>query len=83
VLKEEKFAIVWSTDKSEFSFGAGKLVVAVCCSRNGPQIERILEGVANVGFIQLGRIITFVIHLCMHKGRGEFDAVSKQRTMKA
>lgn len=52
---------MWSTDKSEVSFAADKLVVAVCCSRNGHQMEPVLEVVANAGLIQLGRIITSVI----------------------
>jgi hypothetical protein len=61
VVKEGKVAIVWSTDKSEVSFAPDKLVRAVCCSRNGREMEIVLEVVANAGFIHLGRTITFVI----------------------
>ena len=61
MVKEGKVAIVWSTDKSDVSFAVDKLVLAVCCSRNGHHMETALEVVANEGLIQLGRIITFVI----------------------
>lgn len=59
--EEGKVAIVWSTDKSDVSFAANELVVEVCFVRSGHQMEPILEVVAIAGFIELGRIVTFVI----------------------
>lgn len=56
-----KVAIVWSTDKTVVSYDAVSLVVAMCLSRNGHQMERVLDVIAKAEFIQLFRIITFVI----------------------
>jgi hypothetical protein len=52
---------VWSTDKSEVSFTADKVVLAVCFGRTGHQMETILVVVTNARLSQLGRVITFVI----------------------
>jgi hypothetical protein len=52
---------VWSTDKSDVSFAADKLVAEVRFIRSGYQIEPMIEAVVNASFIELGRIITFVI----------------------
>jgi hypothetical protein len=46
---------------SDFSFATVKLVIQARFIRGGRQMEPILEVVANAGFIELGRIITFVI----------------------
>jgi hypothetical protein len=61
VVKEGKVAIVWSTDKSDVSFGADRLVVELCLILSGHLMDHILEVVANGGCIKLGRIMTFVI----------------------